>query len=438
MLDAVIVGSGTIGIAIGVSLASNGLTIGLYDNNPLRQNELLATNIDFDAKLLKQSITSLINSNKIVIVTQLATLPAKNYIICVPTPITQDGDLDTSHLDLSILELIKIAKSGTGIFIRSTVGIGMTRAYAQQAHSNGLNFLFAFTPDRSIEGSGFSDQASIPQLIGAIDSQSYERAYGLFSRVFKCINLRSPEAAEASKLFANSWRASTFAISNAMALICEHHGLDIKEIFSATSKDYPRFAPPLPGFVGGPCLPKDLKILKGSVPKELQSLWDGVIDSEALILKTITERLDAHIAQFQQSKLKVVLAGVAFKGSPEVNDTRGSLAKLILKHLKENCPSLTVIGWDPLLSSKQIIDCGMLAIDDFETAVKDAVLVVFCNNHEIFSKFDLQKLTAIVATGALFYDIYGICNLSNTSLSNDASICVLGRGLLKNTTVENA
>jgi len=437
MLDALIVGSGTIGVAIGTALASHGSKVGLYDNNLARQERLLSANFDFGEKLLQAVAAPLIKSNAIVILRQLKDFPAKNYIVCVPTPVDAAGQIDSSYLDVSMSELFKIAEPGCGIFIRSTVGIGMTRAYAQQSIAKGLDFLFACTPDRSIEGHSFADQTNVPQLIGAIDSLSHERAHDLFSPVSECIELPSPESAEAAKLFANTWRASIFAISNAMALVCENHHLDIKTIFSATSKNYPRFTPALPGFVGGPCLPKDLKILLSGLPRTYQNFWRGVVDSEAAMLKAIIDRLDNHLAQFNPTLGKIVLAGIAFKGNPEVDDARGSLAILLHKHISKKWPIYSVVGWDPVMQSEQLQECGIVEAESLEVAVKDAILVIVCNNHKIFSTINLDHLVNITAAKALFYDVYGSCKAPNKLPPNEVLYHALGRGSLDNKGIEN-
>jgi UDP-N-acetyl-D-mannosaminuronic acid dehydrogenase len=425
MLDVVIVGCGTIGTAIGAALAAHGVKVGYYDDDPCRQQELLAFQFNFEEQEL---IAASLQTKSIQVLTYLGEFSANNYIICVPTPVNIYGDLETTHLDLALFNIFKIAKPDTGIFIRSTLSIGATRKYANEACIQGKSFLFACTPDRSIEGRSFIDQTHIPQLVGALTPTALQRASDLFSRLGECINLGSPEAAEAAKLFTNTWRASVFAISNSMALLCEDHDLDIHKIFDAASKSYPRFTPALPGFVGGPCLPKDIRILKGSTSKNSRALLQGIMDSESTVLNSIIDKLDKHLNQFENPEIKILLAGVAFKGNPEVDDTRGSLALLLLEHFKHRWPKSSITGWDLAVKKEKLRTYGMLVADDIVSAVKDSVLIIFCNNHEIFSTFDLSELARLASKGALFYDVYGACGTQKLSLPNNALHHIFGCG----------
>ena len=427
MLDVVIVGCGTIGAAIGAALASHGVKVGLYDDDPCRQRELLAFQFNVGEQEL---ITASLHANSIQVLTHLDELSTKNYIICVPTPVNNNGDLETTHLDLALFNIFKTAKPDTGIFIRSTLSIGATRKYANEAYIQGKSFLFACTPDRSIEGRSFIDQTHIPQLIGALNPMALQRASDLFSHLGECIDLGSPEAAEAAKLFTNTWRASVFAISNSMALLCEDHDLDIHKIFDAAGKHYPRFTPALPGFVGGPCLPKDIRILKGSTSKNSTALLQGIIDSESTVLNSIIDNLDKHLNQFKNSEIKILLAGVAFKGDPEVDDTRGSLALLLLEHFKHRLPKSSITGWDLAIKKEKLRAYGMLVADDIMSAVRDSVLIIFCNNHEVFSTLDLSELARLAANGALFYDVYGACIKQKLPLPNNALHHIFGCGNL--------
>ena len=67
----------------------------------------------------------------------------------------------------------------------------------------------------------------------------------------------TPTGAELSKLFANIFRYTNFALANEYAIWAEKYDLDASELIKIVNHNYSRSNIPVPGFVGGPCLTKD-------------------------------------------------------------------------------------------------------------------------------------------------------------------------------------
>jgi nucleotide sugar dehydrogenase len=298
---------------------------------------------------------------------------------------------------------------------------------AAQAKARGLDLRFASTIDRSVEGRSFADQFSVPQIIGGVDEQAAARAAALFAPLGKVIDLGSAEAAEAAKLFCNAWRATLFAASNAMAMACETHGLDVYAIMAGASQDYPRFSPPRPGPVGGPCLPKDLVMLSACVPGKAAALLRGATDSESHLTRRIAAALDAHLAG-RRGPLRVVLAGVAFKGRPPVDDARGSVALALAADLRARWPEASILGLDAAMTPRQIEEAGLLPAETLQDAAAGADLVVFCNDHSAFAQIDLAGLARVMARGGLIYDLHGVTRPLPAKAPNDVRRHILGQG----------
>ena len=111
-------------------------------------------------------------------------------------------------------------------------------------------------------------------------------------------------------------------------------------------------------------------------------------------------------------------------------DTRGSLALLLLEHFKHRLPKSSITGWDLAIKKEKLRAYGMLVADDIMSAVRDSVLIIFCNNHEVFSTLDLSELARLAANGALFYDVYGACIKQKLPLPNNALHHIFGCGNL--------
>jgi UDP-N-acetyl-D-mannosaminuronic acid dehydrogenase len=430
-LDAIVVGCGAIGAAIGVALASKGMRIGLYDRDPCRRAALADKASAFAEPEMAQAMRAATAAKRLRVLDGLALRRrSTHFIVCTPTPVDEAGEFDPRPLEAAIGEILDVAQPDDAIFLRSTVPIGATRRLAVQANARGLDLRFASTIDRSIEGRGFADQFSVPQIIGGIDEQAAQRAAALFAPLGNVIDLGSAEAAEAAKLFCNAWRATLFAASNAMAMACETHGLDVYAIMAGASQDYPRFSPPRPGPVGGPCLPKDLVLLSASVPEEAAALLRGATASESHLRRRIAAALNAHLAG-RRGPLRVALAGVAFKGRPPVDDARGSVALALAADLRARWPEISILGMDAAMTPRQIEEAGLLPAKTLQDAAAGADLVVFCNDHPAFAQIDIAELARIMARGGLIYDLQGVTPPFHAALPNDVRRHILGRGGLE-------
>ena len=51
----------------------------------------------------------------------------------------------------------------------------------------------------------------------------------------------------------------------------------------------------------------------------------------------------------EKLKLHITIAGIAFKGRPETNDLRGTMALPIIKEIKKNFPKSEIKVFDPVV-----------------------------------------------------------------------------------------
>jgi UDP-N-acetyl-D-mannosaminuronic acid dehydrogenase len=110
-----------------------------------------------------------------------------------------------------------------------------------------------------VQGKSITENRTLPQLVGAYNDRSFERAERFFHTFVdnKCLRL-TPVEAELAKLMCNMARYVGFALANEFALIADEYQANIHRIFDAASYGYPRFTVPSPGpNVSGPCLFKD-------------------------------------------------------------------------------------------------------------------------------------------------------------------------------------
>src|SRR6185503_181627 len=149
-------------------------------------------------------------------------------------------------------------RKGALVVLRSTVYPGTTEYVAQRLAERGCEVDLAFCPERIAEGQALEELRTLPQIIGADDDGSANRATELFKLLGpKTIRTTSKEA-ELAKLFTNTWRYMKFAVANQFFAIADQAGVDYANVLRAIREDYPRAADlPGPGFAAGPCLFKD-------------------------------------------------------------------------------------------------------------------------------------------------------------------------------------
>ena len=242
----------------------------------------------------------------------------------------------------------------------------------------------------------------------------------LFAQLGPTVEVSTPEAAEAVKLFANVQRDVTFALANQFALVCDELDLDLGEIVRAGSSDYPRFSLARPGPVAGPCLTKDTAILAHSLaaPGTL-----GV----ALAARRVNASLVGHVAaavarHVEQAKLPrpiVAVLGLAFKGDPPTSDRRGSFGMALAARLRADLAHATLRLGEPTSDDATERDLG--------GAVAGADVVVIATDHPGITALGAYEMAQRLNSGALIYDTCVALPLIGT-LPNGVVLRRLGYG----------
>ncbi len=394
MADVVVVGCGAVGLPLAVALASRGAAVLGVDVDAARTAALSKGETGmFDAGL-DAALREALDQGRISFATTTAPAEAERaWIIAVPTPVTADKRLDDSALNAARDMILAAARPGDVVLMRSTVPVGRTRRLAGDAAGRGLSF--AACPDRSLAGQAFEDQFSIPNVVGGLTESATRSAAAVLARLGPVIEVSTPEAAEALKLFTNVWRDARFAMANQLALFSEAAGLDFEEIRAAGAVGFSRFDLPRAGPVGGPCLTKDAHLLA-------QSAADVGGDVNLLLAaRRLNEGLADHIVRsilaepsVTSGPRRVAVLGLGFKGRPATLDRRGSIGLAIASRLAAADAGAEIRLWDP------VSDGG-----DGSAATAGTQVVVLANDHPALS--DPARLAGC-AEGAAVFDLCSV------------------------------
>jgi UDP-N-acetyl-D-mannosaminuronic acid dehydrogenase len=192
-----------------------------------------------------------------------------------------------------------------------------------------IDVRIAFCPERIAEGHALEELTSLPQIVGADDPVTLERASRVFEELGATTVHTTATEAEFAKLFTNTWRYTKFAVANQFFMIAHEAGQDYNRILDSIRKDYPRAEDlPGPGFAAGPCLLKDTMQLAAFTPDHFP------IGQSA---RQINEGLPSYLVTAMERRFgdltgkRVGILGMAFKG--ESDDPRDSLSYKMRKLL---------------------------------------------------------------------------------------------------------
>ena len=425
--DVYVIGLGYVGLTLAAKMAQSGLNVIGIDKSEKVLNSLKNGNSHFYEKEIDLAIKEVINK-KLKVTNKLEkTNNRVAYIISVGTPVDPATKKPImAQIDSVLEELATVIKAEDLIILRSTVPIGASTDYITKKISEltnlkiGEDILFAFAPERTIEGKAMFELSNLPQIIGAVDQISAETTANLFKSFNEDIVIMPDvEHAEMLKTIDNSFRDVMFAYANQMALICEHVGLNYSLIREVANYNYPRnnVAMSSPG-VGGACLTKDPYLLIDICKKK-------AINSQLILAgRQINEYVPYYLAnqivsyfehrQLDLKKAKVLVLGVAFKGNPPTSDTRFSTTIDFCKSLSEKIPNIW--GVDPHVDNNDIDNCGMYP-SNLDEGFEKADAVVVMTNHKEWRNLQLNLFQDKVNQPCLILDHWQVINKKNCNKS---------------------
>lgn len=350
-----VVGLGFVGLTFGLTLSQHRRVLGV-DNNSFLVQSLQSMKPTFHEPGLATLLAESVQSGRFTISSSMPSEPVDTLVITVGTPMGANMDDILSGVYSAVASATSCIGPDTLVILRSTVHIGTT-VKLRKTLSEKLGFrpLVVFAPERTVEGKALVELLALPQIIGADDEESWNRARSLFEQmgVVKIVRTLGSAEAEFSKLIGNAYRDTFFGFANEIAFLASEYGLDAHDAIRAANEDYPRNHIAAPGITAGPCLEKDSLFLidateaTGSIIKSARTVNE---EQPLKFLKAVLgETLNQAPDRFK--KLRALIVGLAFKGTPETSDIRGSYAPKIARWLKtfSGLPFDQVHGFDPLV-----------------------------------------------------------------------------------------
>ena len=408
-----VLGLGYVGLTLALAMADVGFIVHGVEIRDDVLNRLKKGKAHFFEPGLENLLQRLVKAERIKFSKHIPSAAgASVYIITVGTPLNDVGVVRLEMIENVAREVGSTLKKGDLVILRSTVKIGTTsKIVAPILKKSGVDFELAFCPERTLEGKALEELRQLPQIIGGKTIPTAVRAGQIFQFLTPTVvRVNDVETAEMIKLIDNSQRDVTFAFSNEVARLCDKVGISAMEVIQAGKLGYPRTNLPMPGLVGGPCLIKDPYILAEGCRER------GVTPDIALLARRLNEKQPEEIVSFLSTftrslkrfpkNPKIALLGIAFKGRPETDDLRGTMARPVLAALKRHFPQAEFVGYDPVVSRSEIKSFGVRPTSSLRTALSGSSLALILNNHPVFSSMPIDNLSKLMKPSGLIYDFW--------------------------------
>lgn len=377
--DVCVVGTGRVGLPLGLSLMETGARVVGVDRDPALREAVSSGRMPF----AEPGYDRLVESRQLQVhATPEVVASARAIVITVGTPLHNHIETDLGQVRSVLESILPYLRPGHLIVLRSTVAPGTTQYVARwiQRHSSlelGRDLLVAFCPERIVEGKAYEELRTLPQIIGTEDPASAEAAAAVFGRLTDELLHTDFVSAELVKLFNNITRYVHFALANHLAMVADTFGANIFEIKDLTNHKYPRHGVASPGFTAGTCLRKDFGMINEWTPYPdlLLSAWK----MNEYMPMFVVQHLKKRTSIFER---RVAVLGYTFKA--DTDDVRDSLVPKLLRYVERELPTeIRVV--EPHLADP-IVDpaYGRARNWNAEDALADVDCVFVATNHSVF------------------------------------------------------
>ena len=404
-----VVGTGYVGLVVGVCFAENGNTVVCVDNDAAKIRALEQGRIPIYEPGLDELVARNQREERLVFTSSIEQAAAASQIvfIAVGTPSGEDGSADLTNV-LDVARAIGAALDGYTIIVtKSTVPAG-TAARLREVVGRETSHPFSIVtnPEFLKQGAAIDDFMRPDRVvIGADDdraAQVMRTLYAPFTRTGAPIMVMDCASAELSKYAANAMLATRVSFMNEMANVCEQFGADVDQVRRAIAADRrigPAFLFPGVGF-GGSCFPKDLRALAGfarakGYPCRILEAVEGVNEAQK---SRLVEKMTAHFTSLEGKT--IALWGLAFK--PRTDDMREAPSIAIANGVL--AAGGRVLAYDPraMESARTVMDARVAYAANAYEALRGADALAIATEWNEFREPDFDRMRALMRAPVIF------------------------------------
>jgi UDPglucose 6-dehydrogenase len=407
-----VIGSGYVGLVVGVCLANTGNDVICADIDANKVAQLRDAQVPFFEPGLPEMVRTNVAAGRLTFTTNVerAIRGGAVIFIAVGTPQGDDGSAEMRYVETVADTIGRALAGGENVLVdghklvltKSTVPVGTTErvrtliaAHAKQP------FVACSNPEFLKEGDALNDFLKPDRIvIGTPDGAAGELArevlhelYEPFCRTRDRVQFMDVASSELTKYAANALLATKISFMNDLANLAERVGADIEKVRGGMGAD-PRigyhFLFPGTGY-GGSCFPKDVKALAhigrshGSPLRILEAVDAVNVDQKRILLHKVLAHFGGDVA----GKTFAVW-GLAFK--PRTDDMREAPAIDLIEGLL--AAGATVKAHDPqaMENAAALFGEGVTLVDDHYDALEGAAALCICTEWSVYRRPDFDLL----------------------------------------------
>mgnify|MGYP000890501121 CR=1 FL=1 len=397
-----VVGLGYVGLPLAVEKAKAGFkTIG-FDVQK-EKVDMVNNGINYIGDVVNEDLKEIVEKGMLTATHDFSFIKDVDFIaICVPTPLDQYQQPDTSYIEKSAFDIAKYMKKGSIIVLESTTYPGTTEELLKPILEKGSglkceeDFYLGFSPER-VDPGNLIYKTKTPKVVGAIGKDATEVIASVYRAVLESdvYTVSSPAIAEMEKILENTYRNINIGLVNELAILANKMNINIWEVIDAAKTKPYGFQAFYPGpGLGGHCIPLDPYYLSWKA-REF-GFHTSMIESSMMINDRMpeycAERSMKILNRFNKamSNSKILVLGVAYK--QDIDDYRESPAIRVISELEKL--GANVVYYDPYISEYK--EHGKTKVGEIElttSLIKSADLIIITASHTNID-YDFVQLNA--------------------------------------------
>lgn len=404
-----VVGLGYVGLPLAVEKAKAGFKTVGFDVQK-EKVDLVNAGHNYIGDVVDSDLAALVESGMLSATTDFSEICDADFIaICVPTPLDEHQQPDTSYMESSARAIAPYLRPGTMVVLESTTYPGTTEELIRPILEEGSglacgeDFYLGFSPERVDPGNLIYKTKNTPKVVGAIGEDALDCIAAVYEAVLEggVTRVSSPAVAEMEKILENTYRNINIGLVNELAQLCDKMDIDVWEVIDAAKTKPYGFTAFYPGpGLGGHCIPLDPYYLSWKA-REF-GFHTTMIEASMTVNDGMPEWCASRAARIlnEQGKAangaKVLVLGVAYK--QDIDDYRESPALRLIDRLeKRGCD---VAYYDSWVSEYRFHGQVRRSIPELSEQVLAGadLIVVACAHTDVDYGFVQQNAKAIFDT----------------------------------------
>ncbi len=395
------IGTGYVGLVSGTCFAEIGHNVICVDNDEKKIEILKNGKIPIYEPGLLELVQKNVAAGRLKFSTSIneGVRESLFIFIAVGTPPKESGEPDLSSIENVASDIGEAMEDYKIVVEKSTVPVQTgkwIRTVIERFNKKDIPFDVASNPEFLREGSAINDFLKPDRIVLGVES---ERAKEKLLELYQPINapkiITDLASAELIKHASNSFLSMKISFINALSIICEKSGADIKKVAEGIGLDKRigrDFLNAGAGF-GGFCFPKDLKAFIGIAQKlgyDFRLLKEVERINEEQMLYVV-KKLENLLWNLKNKQIGIL--GLSFK--PNTDDMRFAPSITIINELKRQ--GATIKAYDPVAMerAKEIMP-DIEYFPDAYSVAKNSDGIILVTEWEEFKNLNLKKLKELM------------------------------------------